>query len=107
MIRIVLPDHPEEHVAFAVSPLLECVLSLHVLLGPKHHALQHEWVRRMRALDPALRKEIERFGFVYREQIAAAFSPTADGAAESFEEELSRFRSLPPERLLDALGRPL
>ena len=49
MIRITLPAQPQEHVAFAVSPLLECVLSLHVLLGPKHHALQHGWVRRMRA----------------------------------------------------------
>jgi DNA-binding transcriptional ArsR family regulator len=107
MIQITLPEHPEEHVAFAVSPLLECVLSLHVLLGPRHHALQHEWVRRMRRLDPALRKEVDRYGFVYRTQIPDAFLPAADDAAESFGDELERFRRLPPELLLSALARPL
>ncbi len=107
MIRIAMAEHAEEHVALAISPLLECVLSLHVLLGPKHHALQHDWVRRMRGLDPALRREIGRNGFVWREQIPDAFLPTADGAPESFDEELARFRRLPPEVLLDALGRPL
>src|SRR5690349_21674964 len=43
MIRIRLPLNPAEHIAFAYSPLLECVLSLHVLVGPKHHALHHAW----------------------------------------------------------------
>jgi DNA-binding transcriptional ArsR family regulator len=107
MIRIALPAHPEEHVALAVSPLLECVLSLHVLLGPKHHALHHEWVRRMRALDPALRRELETLGFAYRRQIPDVLSPRADDAPESFDQELARFRSLPPELLLAGLGRPL
>ncbi len=107
MIRIALPPHPEEHVALAVSPLHECVLSLHVLLGPKHHALHHDWVRRMRALDPALRREIETLGFVYRHQIPDLFLPSADDAPEGFEEEAARLRALPPELLLAALGRPL
>jgi DNA-binding transcriptional ArsR family regulator len=107
MIRIALPAHPEEHVALAVSPLLECVLSLHVLLGPKHHALHHEWVRRMRALDPALRRELETLGFAYRRQIPDVLSSRADDAPESFDQELARFRSLPPELLLAGLGRPL
>ena len=107
MIRIALPAHPEEHVALAVSPLHECVLSLHVLLGPKHHALHHDWVRRMRALDPALRREIEALGFVYRHQIPDLFIPTPDDAPESFDQELARFRARSPELLLAALGRPL
>jgi DNA-binding transcriptional ArsR family regulator len=107
MIRIVLPARPEEHVALAVSPLLECVLSLHVLLGPKHHALHHEWVRRMRSLDPAVRREIETLGFVYRRQIPDMLVPSAEDAPESFEQELERFRGLPPELLLAGLGRPL
>ena len=93
--------------AFAVSPLLECVLSLHVLLGPKHHALHHEWVRRMRALDPALRRELETLGFVYRRQIPDLLTPRADDAPESFDQELARFRALPAELLLAGLGRPL
>jgi DNA-binding transcriptional ArsR family regulator len=107
MIRITLPAHPEEHVALAVSPLHECVLSLHVLLGPKHHALHHDWVRRMRALDPALRREIDTLGFAYRHQIPDLFIPSPDDAPESFEQEVARFRALPPELLLAALGRPL
>ena len=107
MIRIALPAQPQEHVAFAVSPLLECVLSLHVLLGPKHHALQHEWVRRARALDPELRREIEAVGFVYRRQIPDCFLPTAVDELESFEQELARFRRLAPELLLSALARSL
>jgi DNA-binding transcriptional ArsR family regulator len=107
MIRIVLPEQPEEHVALAVSPLLECVLSLHVLLGPKHHALHHDWVRRLRTLDPVLRKELETLGFVYRQQIPEFLIPRADGAAESFDQEIARLRALPPEQLLATLGRPL
>ena len=107
MIRIALPAHPEEHVALAVSPLHECVLSLHVLLGPKHHALHHDWVRRMRTLDPALRRELETLGFLYRRQIPDPFAPSADDAPESFEQEVARFRALPPELLLAGLGRPL
>src|SRR5258708_7407934 len=87
MIRITLPAHPEEHVALAVSPLHECVLSLHVLLGPKHHALHHDWVRRMRALDPALRREIETLGFVYRHQLPDLFIPSPDDAPQSFAQE--------------------
>jgi DNA-binding transcriptional ArsR family regulator len=107
MIRIALPPHPEEHVALAVSPLHECVLSLHVLLGPKHHALHHDWVRRMRALDPALRREIETLGFVYRHQIPDLFIPSPDDTPESFEQELVRFRARSAGLLLAALGRPL
>ena len=102
-----LPEHPEEHVALTVSPLLECVLSLHVLLGPKHHALQHAWVRRMRGLEPGLRREIEAFGFVYRRQIPDLLVPGVEAAPESFEQELVRLRRLAPALLLSALGRSL
>jgi len=107
MIRIAFPAQPEETVAFAVSPLLECVLSLHVLLGPKHHALQHEWVRRMRGLDPELRREVEAFGFVYRRHVSDVFLPTPDEEAETFDQELERFRSQPAELLLPVLARSL
>jgi DNA-binding transcriptional ArsR family regulator len=107
MIRIGLPPRPEEHVALAVSPLLECVLSLHVLLGPKHHALQHEWVRRMRTLDPALRAEIDALGFAYRRQIPDFLAPSPFDAPERFETELARVQALPPGLLRGGLGRPL
>ena len=63
-IRFVLPEKETESVAFAYSPVVETVLSLHVLVAPKHHPLQHAWVRRMRALDPGdqpLRRAAESF----------------------------------------------
>jgi DNA-binding transcriptional ArsR family regulator len=107
VIRIKLPAHPAEHVAFACSALLECVLSLHVLVGPKHHALQHEWVRRMRALDPSLRRELDAFAFLYRRHLPDFLVPSPFGSAESFEEELARFVALDPELLREELGRPL
>jgi DNA-binding transcriptional ArsR family regulator len=107
MIRLRLADRPEEHVALAASPLQETVLSLHVLLGPKHHSLHHEWVRRMRKLDLTLRRELDRFAFLFRQQLPDCFLPTVDGEAETFEQELDRFRRLPPELLLPALARPL
>jgi DNA-binding transcriptional ArsR family regulator len=107
MIRIAVPPHPEEHVALAVSPLLECVLSLHVLAGPKHHALHHDWVRRMRALAPSLRRALDSFAFVYRHQIPEHLAPTPHDAPESFEQELERMRALDPELLLAGFGRPL
>ena len=107
MIRIALPAQPEEHVALTVSPLLECVLSLHVLAGPKHHALQHDWVRRMRSLPPEIRRDVETFAFIYRTHIPDLFLPRGDGAPESFDSELARFRGLPADDLLAGLGRPL
>ena len=48
-IRFVLPEQESESVAFAYSPVVEAVLSLHVLTEPKHHPLQHPWVRRARS----------------------------------------------------------
>jgi DNA-binding transcriptional ArsR family regulator len=107
VIRITLPANPAEHVAFAYSPLLECVLSLHVLVGPKHHALQHGWVRRMRALDPAVKRGIESFAFLYRWTLPDLLGPTPAGQVESFEQELARLGNLDPELLLEAFGRPL
>jgi DNA-binding transcriptional ArsR family regulator len=107
LIRIAIPAHPGEGVAFATSPLLECVLSLHVLLGPKHHALQHEWVRRMRRLPTGLRREIEAYGFVYRRQIPDLLVPSSHDAPLAFEEELARLQALAPDLLLAGLGRPL
>jgi len=107
VIRIKLPAHPAEHIAFACSALLECVLSLHVLVGPKHHALQQAWVRQMRSLDESLRREIDAFGFLYRRHLPDFLVPSGLGTAESFDEELSRFVSLDPELLREELGRPL
>ena len=78
-IRFHLPADASERVAFAYSPLLEAVLSLHVLVEPKHHPLQHEWVRAMRALEPALRREIAAFSILYRATLADLFLPSPAG----------------------------
>lgn len=107
MIRIRLPVEALEHIAFAVSPLHECVLSLHVLLGPKHHALHHDWVRRMRALDPALRREIEALGFVVRWTLPDLGLLTPDGVQQTFGEELAALRALTPGLARAGLGRPI
>ena len=107
MIRISLPAHPTEHVAVTVSPLLECALSIHVLLGPKHHALHHDWVRRMRALPADVRRDVEAHAFVFRTHLPDVFLPRADGAVEEFDGELDAFRSEKPELLRAALSRPL
>jgi hypothetical protein len=54
-----LPPSAAERVAFSYSPAMEAVLSLHVLVEPKHHPVQHEWVRAMRRLSPALKREVD------------------------------------------------
>ena len=44
-IRFAVPaEDAPDRIAFAYSPLQEAVLSLHVLVAPTHHALQHDWV---------------------------------------------------------------
>jgi Family of unknown function (DUF5937) len=62
-IEFGLPPHGAERLAFSYSPAMEAVLSLHVLIEPKHHPVQHEWVRAMRRLSPALKREIDLFAF--------------------------------------------
>src|SRR5215831_14448946 len=89
-IRFQLDEDQEGVVGFAYSPLLEAVLSLHVLAEPKHHALQHEWVRAMRTLPAALRREIAELSFLYRWTLPDCILPSAGSGYDSFEEELAR-----------------
>ncbi len=107
MIRISFPPNPVEHLHFALSPALEAVLSLHVLAGPKHHALQQGWVREMRGLDPPLKRRIDAFAFLYRWNLPDLLTPSPLGPAVEFEEELERIAALDPELLLAGFGRPL
>ena len=46
-VRFNIPAFAVERLSFAYSPLVEAVLSLHVLMEPKHHPLQHEFVLRL------------------------------------------------------------
>jgi DNA-binding transcriptional ArsR family regulator len=107
MIRVRLPAHPAEHVRFGYSPLMESVLSLHVLVGPRHHVLQHDWVRRARSLDPMLRREIDAFAFVYRYHLPDMLTPRPADRPATFEDELERLIGRPAELLLEEFGRPL
>ena len=107
MIRIGLPENSTEHVAFAYSPLLECVLSLHVLVEPKHHALHHSWVRRMRNLDAGIKRRIDTFRFIYETHLPDMLGPSPFGSPMTFEEELERVCSHPPHLLVEEFGRPL
>jgi DNA-binding transcriptional ArsR family regulator len=107
MIRIELPRDPAEHIALAYSPLLECVLSLHVLVGPNHHALHHHWVREMRALDSELRRSVNAFAFLYKRTLPDFLVPGPHDQPGDFEQELAKLNELEPEVLLEELGRPL
>ena len=80
-IVFALPPSAAERVALLYSPALEAVLSLHVLVEPKHHPVQHAWVRAMRRLTPALRREINVFAFAYRAYFPAFFFPRLPGTS--------------------------
>jgi DNA-binding transcriptional ArsR family regulator len=70
------------------------VQSLHVLSEPKHHALQHEWVRAMRRLPLALKREITALSFLYRYTLPNCVLPDATTPYEDFDAELARLRAL-------------
>ena len=82
-----LPSSAAERVAFSYSPAMEAVLSLHVLVEPKHHPVQHEWVRAMRRLSPALKREVDVFAFAYRAYFPEFFFPPAAEELSGFEAE--------------------
>jgi len=106
-IRFHIPAFAVERLSFVYSPLVEAVLSLHVLVEPKHHPLQHEFVRRMRSLSPGLRRRIGELAFVYRRTMPDFFSPSADEGFGSFEDELARMQRHDDETLALELLRPL
>jgi DNA-binding transcriptional ArsR family regulator len=89
-----LPPSAAERVAFSYSPVLEAVLSLHVLVEPKHHPVQHEWVRAMRRLSPALKREISVFAFAYRAYFPEFLFPSPSGELLDFDGELERLRTV-------------
>src|SRR3954463_7002315 len=96
-IRFELAPEDESALAFACSPLLETVLSLHVLVEPRHHPLQNGWVRAMRSLSPELKREIGELAFLYRWTQLNCILPQATGGDDDFDTELARLRALPPD----------
>jgi DNA-binding transcriptional ArsR family regulator len=106
-LRFHVPAERPELIAFATSPTLEAVLSLHVLTGPKHHALQHEWVRRARRLPVGLRRRIRAFSFAYHAMVPDFLLPSAHGDDLAFDDELAALRALDPEQAAFEFLRPL
>jgi DNA-binding transcriptional ArsR family regulator len=94
-------------VAFAYSPLLEAVLSLHVLADPKHHPVQHRWVRRASKLPAGLKHEIEALGFAFRSYFPKFVFPGPNGGFATFETELGQLSGLPEELVAVEFSRPL
>jgi DNA-binding transcriptional ArsR family regulator len=104
-IRFRIGDSAEA--GFALSPVSEATLSLHVLLFPKHHALQHPWVRAMHRVSPALKREIQALVWLYQDAMPDCILPSGIGDRPSFEEQLARIRALPEEVAVYDLARPL
>jgi len=106
-IRFELGQGDDGVVAFGYSPLYEAVLSLHVLAEPKHHALQHRWVRAMRTLPASLRREIAALAFLYRWTLPDSVLPTATSEYDDFEVELERLRRIRVDVVAFDLLRPI
>jgi DNA-binding transcriptional ArsR family regulator len=107
-IRFAVPaEDALDRIAFAYSPLQEAVLSLHVLVAPKHHALQHEWVREMRKLPAALKRRISEFAFAYRWTMPAFVTASPEDEFSDFEQDLSELAGHDSETLALDFLRPL
>jgi DNA-binding transcriptional ArsR family regulator len=107
-IRFAVPaEDALDRIAFAYSPLQEAVLSLHVLVAPKHHALQHEWVREMRRLPTPLKKRIGEFAFAYRWTMPGFITASPEEVYSDFEQDLRELAGHDSERLALDFLRPL
>jgi DNA-binding transcriptional ArsR family regulator len=107
VIRFHLPASAVERVGFAYSPLFEAVLSLHVLVEPAHHPLQHDWVRRMRHLPGDVRRDVRAFSFAYRGYVPQVLAPAPQGALTSFAAELERLADQRPATIASEFSVPL
>ena len=97
---------PPDGLVFTYSPLFEAVFSLHVLVEPKHHPVQHGWVRRCHRLPLLLRKEISAFAFAYRDYLPALVLPSPRGGYGSIEAELEALCRVSPEVARFEFTRP-
>ena len=104
MIRLRLPRGVTNWLAIVYSPVIEAIFSLHVLTHPRHHPLQHEWVRVTRRLPTELRRRIAEFSWAYDGYMPTLASPA--GQYASFEDELESLRALGERQLRVELLRP-
>ena len=107
-IRFTVPaEDALDRIAFAYSPLQEAVLSLHVLVAPKHHALQHEWIRGMRRLPAGLKRRISELAFAYRWTMPGFITASPEGEFTDFEQDLRNLERHDAETLALDFLRPL
>jgi DNA-binding transcriptional ArsR family regulator len=106
-IRFHVAADAPERIAFAYSPLLETVLSLHVLVEPKHHAVQHAFVRDARRIPSAIRREIAAFSFALRSYCPGFLFPRATGDYAAFATELEALANVPDDLVALEFTRPL
>ena len=104
-IRFTLGAAGPSSFRFAVSPLMEALLSLHVLGAPKKHPLQHGWVREMQRLPAGLKQDVRALAFLYEDALPDCFLATSE--APTFEFELDRFAALDADAVAYELARPL
>jgi DNA-binding transcriptional ArsR family regulator len=83
------------------------VLSLHVLTEPKHHPLQHAWVRRARTLPASLRREIAALSFAYAPFVPEFLTPTPAAGYRGLDEELHELEAFDEGTLALGFLRPL
>ncbi|MFD3377519.1 MULTISPECIES: DUF5937 family protein [unclassified Streptomyces] len=102
-----VPASGAERVAFAYSPAMEAVLSLHVLVEPRHHPVQHGWVRAMRRLSPALKREIDVFAYAVRSYFPEFLFPRPTGGLPDFADELAELRTADPDLVRLEFAVPL
>lgn len=96
-INIKMPRTGAGAVRVAYGPLAELAVSLHVLVNPDHHPLQHPFIRRMRALPPRLRAEIAALEHHVESDLPDPLvGPLADPAAP-FEEQLAGMQAAPED----------
>jgi DNA-binding transcriptional ArsR family regulator len=106
-IRFRLENENVRAVRFAVSPLCEAVMSLNALIFPRERGLQHGWIRAMRELPTALRRELTAFSFVLDYAVPDCILPLPGRrTAATWEDELARVASLAPAEAGYELARP-
>lgn len=106
-IRFHLAEGADERVGFAYCPRLEAVFSLHVLVEPQRHPLHHAWIRRMRGLPVALRRELAACSFAFGAAPPSLGTALPDplaafpsGAFETFSDGVSALRALPEDAVV-------
>jgi DNA-binding transcriptional ArsR family regulator len=110
-IRFHLAEGADERVGFAYCPRLEAVFSLHVLVEPQRHPLHHAWIRRMRGLPVALRRELTACSFAFGAAPPSLGTALPDplaafpsGAFETFEDGVSALRALSEDTVAAGLA---